>query len=207
MNARPVAQACPSCGAPLSLDADGRCRSCRAQHWVSMPSGPIAQRHPGRHEDPRDQVPFGLVPLHLNQGGGAPFISDLFSALERLSSDNAVQQYTSANPDAHRAIRALAAAVAKAGNRVRDSGRISIQAEDLRLYTPEEIWLVDLAIDVVAMLATGGGIKPDNRNMVLYYLRCIGKHADGRHWEHQVRKAADGPAAFHDLRARVPRRR
>ena len=206
MNARQVTEACPNCGVPLRLDADGRCRSCHAEQWVSVPSGPPPSRHPNRHRDPADQVPFGLVPLHLNYGGGAPFISDIFSALRRLESDHSVQQYLQVNPDAHRSIRALSTAVAKADNRVRDGGQAKLLDERLKLFTPEEIWLLDLAVDVIAMLATNGGVQPGDRDMVLHYLRCIGEHAEGRHWKHEVHRAGDGPAEFRGLRAHVPRR-
>jgi hypothetical protein len=64
--------------------------------------------------------------------------------------------------------------------------------------------MFDLAIDVVAMLATNGGSRSDTHDMIISDLRSIDKHAHSRQWRHQVKKAGAGPAQFRQLRELIP---
>jgi hypothetical protein len=156
----------------------------------------------------RGNVPFGLVPPHLNYGAVAPFIYETMFALELLSDENPVRQYTRAEPDAHRAILALSRAVALTGIRVRDTNKKGDAFDEhLGLFTADEIWMFDLAIDVVAMFATGGGLSSDTGGMAQDRLRSIDKHVHSHHWKAQVRKAGEGPAEFRALRNSIPHHR
>ena len=153
----------------------------------------------------REKFPSGLVPLHLDYGATPQFVYLTLSSLNHLSDEPSVQQYTRAEPEAHQAILALTRRVAEAGRRVRElDPRASILDEALHYFTPEEIWLVDLAVDVAAMFAYGGGARTDTHGTVLRYLRSVDKHVHTRHWRKQVQKAGAGPAEFHDLRAHIP---
>lgn len=150
----------------------------------------------------------GLVPEDLDYVAVAPFIYLTLAALELLAFEPAVKEYTRAYPDAHRGILALSAAVASAGTRVRDTGQMHDEFDqNLRFYTADEIWLFDLAIDVIAMLGTQGGLTPGTHAQIISDLRSLDQDAGGHHWKKEVRKAGDGPAAFRELRAHVPRRR
>ena len=147
----------------------------------------------------------GLVPGGLGASAVAPFIELTLAALGLLGTDPVVQQYTQANPDAHRAILALSRAVAEAGIRVRDTARHhDMFDEHLRMFTAEEYWMFDLAIDVIAMFATGGGLKPDIRALMIDDLGTLDEHVHSHHWKSQVHKAGDGPAEFRELRAHIP---
>jgi hypothetical protein len=64
--------------------------------------------------------------------------------------------------------------------------------------------MFDLALDVVAMLATNGGSRSATHDMIISDLRSIDKHAHSRHWRHQVTKAGAGPAQFRQLRELIP---
>lgn len=154
-----------------------------------------------------DAVPFGLVPPHTDYGATVQFIYNTISALNRLSDEAPVRQYVKAEPDAHRAILELSRAVAQAGIRVRDSGQMrNILDEHLKYFSADEIWMFDLAIDVVAMLGTVGGLSSGTRMSVLDKLKLIDedKAVHSLHWKREVHKAGQGPAEFRGLRAHVP---
>ena len=194
MTAGPVTEQCPTCGAPLQLDMTGRCQSCRAPVRAAVPPG-------AGFQGPR----VHLVPDRLDYYDVAPFVELTISTLKLLSSEDSVQQYLSVEPGASRTIPMLAAAVAGAGARVRDSGQMHDFLDSrLKLFTAEEIWMFNLAIDVVAMLATAGGLRPDTRALVISDLRSLTEETNSHHWKSQVHKAGDGPAAYRALRAHVP---
>lgn len=64
--------------------------------------------------------------------------------------------------------------------------------------------MCDLAIDVLAMLAAGGGLSPGTRASAAEDLRLLDQHVHGHHWKSQVHKAGQGPAEFRELRAHIP---
>lgn len=72
------------------------------------------------------------------------------------------------------------------------------------LYTAEEFWLFDLAVDVIAMLVSLGGFKPGTRALVASDLPSLDEDVHSHHWRRQVKKAGDGPARFRELRTHVP---
>jgi hypothetical protein len=198
MNSSPGLVLCPTCGTALDLDAAvaGRCRSCHGQVRFAEP--PLA---PSRHRAGE----IGPVPQGLDYEVVAPFIYLTLTTLDMLSRDSVVQQYSSAQPEAQHAIRQLSRAVAAAGTRVRDTGQMRDSFDqNLRYYTAEEIWLFDLAIDVIAMLGTLGGLAPATRARVIEDLKLLDNNVHAHQWKKEVRQAGQGPAPFLELRAHVP---
>jgi hypothetical protein len=148
---------------------------------------------------------LGLVPSGLGYSAVAPFLYLTLTTLALLGSEPTVQQYAEADPDAHRAIRALCTAAAQAGIRVRDTARHGDSFDEhLRMFTADEYWIFNLAVDVIAMFATGGGLRPDTRALVIDDLKTLDVHVHSHHWKHEVHKAGDGPAEFRELRAHIP---
>jgi hypothetical protein len=196
MNSSPGIVACPHCGSPLALDSAvaGQCQSCHgAIRFAESPRSPFTH---GTSE---------LVPSGLDYEVVAPFIYLTLTTLGLLSSDSVVQQYASAQPEAVHAIRELSRAVAAAGTRVRDTGQMRDSFDqNLRYYMAEEIWLFDLAIDVVAMLGSLGGLPPGTRARIIDDLRLLDDNVHSHHWKKEVRQAGDGPSQFRELRAHVP---
>lgn len=146
-----------------------------------------------------------LAPLHLDFGATSPFIDRTLFAMLELNDVPFVQQYMRANPDARKAIFELNRAVAAFAVRVRQAvGPRLVIDESIKHYSAEEMWMIDLAIDVVAMFATSGGSLTGSRGMIISDLRSIDKHAHSRPWRHQVHKAGAGPAQFRQLRELIP---
>lgn len=147
-----------------------------------------------------------FVPYGLDYEVVAPFISLTLSTLYLLGTEDVVKQYARAEPEASHAIQLLCKAVAAAGVRVRDSGKVRDQYDVRanRMFTAEEFWQFDLAIDVIAMLVGQGGLSPSSHALVLSDLRSLDEHVRTHHWKSQVRKAGEGPVEFHYLRAHVP---
>jgi hypothetical protein len=158
------------------------------------------------HHKQAGQDPFAsdLVPLHLDYGATAPFIYETITAFQYLNEEPPVRQFARAEPEAVQAIRALCTAVTNAGIRVRDGGKAKILDEHLSFFTAEEIWMIDLAVDVVAMFAYGGGLRSETQLRVHTSLRSVDKHRRDRHWKREVHKAGTGPDAFRELRAQFP---
>ena len=146
-----------------------------------------------------------LVPADLDTDAVAPFLSLTLTLLGLLPGDPGVNQYASTRPEVVQAIRALSTSVAAAGVRVRDSAPARDDFEDhVRRFTAEEIWMCDLAIDVIAMLGTLNGTGSRLRRMIVSDLGTLDKDVHGHHWKREVRKAGAGPAEFQELRMLVP---
>jgi hypothetical protein len=145
-----------------------------------------------------------LVPADLDTDLVAPFLRLTISSLVLLSGDPGVNQYTSTRPEVVQSIYALSASIAAAGVRVRDTnpGRDSFE-DHVRRFTAEEIWMCDLAIDVVAMLCTLNGVGSRIRRMILGDVGILDRDVHGHHWKKQVHKAGAGPAEFRELRTLV----
>ena len=94
--------------------------------------------------------------------------------------------------------------MAEIGVRVREAQGPHLVIDDsIKYYSAQEIWMIDLAIDVVAMLVTSGG-SLSGRDRILSDLKSADKQAGSRHWRHQVSKAGAGPAQFRQLRDLIP---
>jgi hypothetical protein len=94
------------------------------------------------------------------------YVLVVVGSLVELSSHGAVQEYTRQQPGLHRQIRELSTAVKQTGVRVLGAGLLKKWDDfDLKVYTPDEIWMFDLAYDVVAML-DGADTPPERRRRV-----------------------------------------
>jgi hypothetical protein len=194
------ADVCPNCGAVLELDIDSRCRWCHAHIEVRQPSPRRA-----RFES---VVDGGLVPDSADDcASSAPFLYLLLSTLgPGLSFEPAVQDYLRMEPVLRQTIRALATAVSEAGVRVRDDGSLKNDFdENLRVYTPDEIWTFDLAIDVAAWLCALDGLQRKTQAQVAGNVRLLDREVTSHYWKKELKVAGDGPRKFHELRAKVPR--
>jgi hypothetical protein len=148
-----------------------------------------------------------LVPAGTDDcSSSAPFLYltlSMFGSV--LSLEPAVQQYLAGEPGLAEQIRALTVAVSQAGVRVRDGGGLRSDFDDrLRLYTPNEIWLVDLAIDLAVMLGSLDDLPRSTQATLGQEVRDLDRTVHGHQWQHLVRKAGPGPAEFAALRSRVP---
>jgi hypothetical protein len=154
---------------------------------------------------------FSLVPSDLLSGTDVPFIDLILVQLGYgpaygLSAEPAVREYIRSEPGLYPIIRELGAAVGAAGIRARDNGLLKSGFDDnLKLYTPEEIWNFDLAIDVMAVLAALEGLAKSTQFRATQALRDLDRTARGHTWKKELKRAGEGPAAFRELRARVPR--
>jgi hypothetical protein len=148
---------------------------------------------------------FSLVPDGVDDCmTAAPFVGLIMSIAPLLSFEIAVQDYVR-NEGLYEAIRALNAAVSRAGVRVRDSGLLkSSFSDDLTPYTPEEVWTFNLAVDVVVMLGRLDGLTPSNRASAIQTVQSLDATVATHRWRKEVKKAGAGPQAFRELRARVP---
>jgi hypothetical protein len=103
-------------------------------------------------------------------------------------------------------ITELASEVAAAGARARDSGLLRDTFDDnLRVYAPQEIWMFNLAADVIAMLGCLDGLSNASLADFRSNVRQLDQDLSGRQWQHNLKMAGDGPPAFQQLRARIPR--
>ncbi len=199
MSAGPVTDVCQNCGAPLESDKDGRCPWCNARTRIEPPQS--------RYVTYLD-YPAGLVPDDVDDcATSSPFLYLTLSVLgPGLSLEPAVQEYARRRPGLVQQIKAVSAAVSAAGVRVRDAGLLRDSFdENLKVYTPEEIWTFDLAIDVIAMLGTLDGLSSRARAMVIEGLRSLDDSGASHTWKKELKRAGEGPEAFRELRADVPR--
>jgi hypothetical protein len=207
-----VAGACTNCGAPLQLDPDGTCRWCHAT-LLAAPRSEAPQSQAPHSQPPRRHFTFFGDDTALLPGGvdncstSAPFLYLTLTTFGSvLSLEPAVQDDIRRQQGMHQKIRELCTAVSEAGVRVRDAGLIKDDFDDnLKVYTPEEIWTFDLAIDVIAMLGTLDGLPGDSRARIASNLRSLDQSVTEHTWKKELKKAGDGPARFRELRASVPR--
>jgi len=189
---------CPNCGAPLELDQGGNCRWCHA-HLRTEP----------RHAPSSHGGGLGLVPAGTDDcSTSAPFLYLTLAALgSGLSYEPVVREYARANPARATRIRALSTAVSAAGVRVRDAGLLKDSFDEhLGVYTAEEIWTFELAIDVIAMLGALDGLPGQARARAAEDVRTLNETAHGHTWRKGLKQAGTGPAEFQPLRAEIPRR-
>lgn len=189
---------CPNCGAPLELDEHGNCCWCHARIRADTPQPRYRSYHGGH----------ALVPDDLDDcSTSSPFIYLTLAVLgPALTAEPAIQQYLRANPGLVTQIRALATAVSEAGVRVRDAGLLKDSLdENLRVYTPGEIWTFDLAFDVIAMLGAVEGLSGKARAMVADDLRSLDQTAHSHTFKKELKRAGADLEEFRELRAKVPR--
>lgn len=189
MTAGPTVDVCRTCGAPLELDDNGRCRWCHVQV---------------RHEPVESQA--GLLPRGLDDcSTSAPFLYLILSAFYLLGTQDAVKQFLARSPEPRRQLRALAAATSAAGVRVRDAGLLKNEFDDnLRVYTPDEIWTFNLAVDVIARLGALEGLPPSTHAQIVSDLKTLNDQTHSHTWKKELKQAGDGVPQFRELRAATP---
>lgn len=200
MSGGTTAEVCDNCGSPLDLDIDGRCRWCHARIKIRKPEP--ARRY-AVAADVSSMVPGGVDDCSTS----SPFLFLLLAALgPGLSHEPVVQAYLREQPVFHQTVRTLTTAVSDAGVRVRDAGLLKDDF-DMRLgvYTAEEIWLFDLAVDVVAMMGALDGLPGQTRARMVSDLRTLDDEVTSHTWKKELKKAGEGPERFRELRAKVPR--
>jgi hypothetical protein len=158
---------------------------------------------------------FSLIPSEIYladrfEGTDVPFLDLLLVQLGYgptygLSAEQAVRDFVHGQPGMYEQIREVGTAVYRAGARARNHGLLRSSLDDsLHPYSADEIWCMDLAIDVLAMLAVVPGLSVRARFSALDALRDIYMTSTGHTWHKQVTHAAAGPHEFKELRARVP---
>jgi hypothetical protein len=198
VNAVPVVEVCANCGAPLELDEADACRWCHARIRMEEAAAPVSHSW--------DQV--SLVPDDADDcGSSSPFLFLALSSLELLGTQPAVTEHMRREQRLLRQIQALSGAVSAAGVRVRDAGLLK-DSFDISLgpYTPEVIWTFDLAFDVIAWIGALDGLTGQARAMTASNVRSLDEYSHSHTWKKDMKKAGEGPAAFHELRALVPHR-
>jgi hypothetical protein len=162
------------------------------------------------HEEQFSLVPAEIYEKHHFQGTDVPFIDLLLVQLGYgpsygLSAEQAVRDFVHGQPGMYEQIRAVGTAVYQAGARARNNGLLRSSFDNgLHPYTADEIWCMDLAIDVLAMLAVLPRLSGGTRFSVLDTLRDLYVNCGEHTWHKQMRHAAGGPHEFRALRARVP---
>ena len=83
-----------------------------------------------------------------------------------------------------------------------------MRGADPREYALDEIWTINLAIDVLAMLNIVDGVSSNANDTVANCVREFDWAVQrlGQLWRTQLKKAGDGPPVFRQLRAGVPHR-
>jgi hypothetical protein len=121
-----------------------------------------------------------------------------------LSTETAVREYVQ-ELGLRSVVQELSRAVSAAGVRARDSGLLRSEFDDnLKVFAPEEIWLFNLAFDVIAMLGCIDGLSDRSLAQFKSNLRSLDDEATSHTWKKQLKKAGDGPGQFRELRARIP---
>ena len=158
---------------------------------------------------------FSLIPSAIYekdhfQGADVPFLDLLLVQLGYgpsygLSAEQAVRDFVRGQPGMYEQIREAGTAVYRAGVRARDHGLLRGSFDDsLHPYSADEIWCMDLAIDVLAMLTAVPGLSGGARFSALDALRDLYQTCTGHTWHKQVKQAVAGPHELRGLRARVP---
>jgi hypothetical protein len=156
---------------------------------------------------------FSLAPAEFEDDTALPPFIELilvtlgYGPAYGLSAERAVREYAGQSPEVCQAIRALAGVVGTAGRRVRDAGLLTSRHDDnLRLYTPEELWSVNLATDVIAMLYSLVGLSANAKASITEALGDLDDTQRGHTWRRRLEEAGEGPVSFRTLRGTVPAR-
>jgi hypothetical protein len=143
---------CPNCGAPLTLDAEGRCTHCH------MPIRTAADE---------SSLP-ALVQVILNAMGALREEPPVQRVLDKDGVTGCAE--------------ALTPEVTAAGERVRDAGLIVDGfGTDLKAFQPTEIWTFNLAADLIAVMVEADNLSKIKRGSFRDMLRGIDASL-GSHW-------------------------
>ncbi len=174
------AELCPSCGSALESYQEGRCPKC-GTHSLARTKG----------------VPRLIMRILVN--------------LPVLAQEPAIEQFLTRAPQEHSAILALTAAIADVGVRIREAHpNEDVRQSGLQYLSADDIWMIDLTLDVMFMLAgqLPGKSSPwdDDHDRIPRRLADLDEGTHDRHWKRALRQAGAGPAQFRQLRAHVPPR-
>jgi len=120
----------------------------------------------------------------------------------------AIEQFLTRAPQEHSAILALTTAIADVGVRIRDTHpNEDVRKSGLQYLSADDIWMLDLTLDVMYMLAgqLPGKSSPwdDDHDRVPRRLADLDEQTHDRRWKRTLRQAGAGPAQFQQLRAQV----
>ena len=140
---------------------------------------------------------------------GVPdLIAGILVNLPLLEIQPVIEQFLAGAPQEHSAILELTTAVADAGVRIRDTHpNEDVRQSGLRHLSADDIWVLDLTLDVMFMLAgrLPGKSSPwdDDHDWIPRRLTDFDKATHDRHWKRALRQAGAGPAQFRQLRAHI----
>ena len=163
-----------------------------------------------KHEEEFCLIPSEIYEKNQFQRTTVPFLDLLLSELGYqpyygLSREQAVRDFVHGQPGMYEQIREVGTTVYRAGARARNHGLLRNDYDNgLHPYSADEIWCMDLAIDVLAMLAVVPQVSGSTKHSALEALRRLYEHSGEHTWHKQMKHAADGPREFRELRARVP---
>ncbi len=171
-------ETCPGCGAPLTLDRDGRCQFCRA---------PVVHR----------RAPFADLPAP------ARGILRIAAAMkEEPAAARVVETRGIAT-----SMASVLEAVEAAAQRVLDGGLVLDERRiDVKVYTPDELWTFDLAADVMALLVAAPNLPKATRAATRDLLVVVDAGL-GTHWcRSMIGNAGAGSEQLRALRDTIPHR-
>jgi hypothetical protein len=204
-----------------SWTGTGRHAACESQNKQISCDGPERRYDPGMSDKFQDILAkmhgeqFSLIPSEIYvkdhfQRTDVPFLDLLLVQLGYgpsygLSAEQAVRDFVHGQPGMYEQIREIGTAAYRAGARARNNGLLRSSLDDsIHHYSQDEIWVMDLAIDVLAMLAVLPGLSGGARFSALDALHGLYNTCGGHAWHKRVKHAAAGPDEFRQLRARVP---
>jgi hypothetical protein len=237
MPAGPITDPCPNCGAPLELDETARCRWCHVPVRFAPPEADTGHDSQLMTAGvPEEKRKFRLLPPEICPSCGEDIesyrqgmcyscgsysrsrtdrvphlIAMITVTLPLLEREPAIDQKLAGAPADHGAILVLTAAIADLGARIRDTyPDLDVRASGLRYLSAGDIWMLDLALDLMYMLAgelAGQDAQwLDDPGLLDLNLRHIDKATHDRRWKRALRQAVPGPAQFRQLRTHVPPR-
>jgi hypothetical protein len=163
------------------------------------------------HEEEFSLVPSEIYEKNHFEHTSVPFLDLLLVQLGYgptygLSAEQSVRDFVRSQPGMYEQIREVGTTVYRAGARARNHGLLRNSFDNsLHPYSPDDIWVMDLAIDVLALLAYLPRLSGGARFSALDALRDLYVTCNVHAWHKQVKHAADRPPQeFRALRARVP---
>ena len=136
----------------------------------------------------------------------AGFLRGFLQMFEGVGTSPTVAECMRREPRLLEQVRALATAVSAASVRVRDAGLEESARTSLAVYAPEEIWIFDLAFDVLAQLGALDGLTGEMRASIAQSVRQLNEDSLQKIWQKGMKKAGGGPVTWRELRARTRHR-
>lgn len=198
----PVVDKCPNCGAPMKLNAAGDCVWCHAH---------VRLEAPVPSDDP-DELRRDIAALdNLLEGEPGELmllqpVSNLLVFLTSTGQQPAVHDFLGQWHLRDR-VRPLLAAVRATGERVTAAAMAAPDFNEYgdhsALYTAEEWWMIELANDMLVMLASLPGVDEIHSLQTLNQAQQI-RSGYGPHFAEANAAVGAGPEAFKSLREEIP---